>query len=163
MSKQNESTAFAVDFLTPENAGAASGPFEGLTAYIRGSVHDINPLSIDSAKTTIQSDAGIFQSREASREVASLATDEEYEALLGEHAELTEKHFGTGLSRSERLKLQMVRWSIDRIEDARYGRTLDVLESLALTQEFMAMRLDRTSENVERSTSEASRKRSGGR
>ncbi len=72
---------------------------------------------------------------------ASLATDAEYDELNREHRLLAEREVLGELSRKERLRLQMVRWHLDRIESARYGLGRDVLEKVVERQEALATRV----------------------
>ncbi|RQU98733.1 hypothetical protein DF042_23420 [Burkholderia cenocepacia] len=53
----------------------------------------------------------------------------EWEALLSERQQLLDKQFSGVITKSESNRLDYVRWSLDQIEDARYGASLDVLES----------------------------------
>lgn len=67
--------------------------------------------------------------RKAGRMNASAATDAELKALLRERAELLDKLLDKSITRREENRLAYVRWSLDRIEDARHGDALDELES----------------------------------
>ncbi|MDZ4690534.1 hypothetical protein [Terricaulis sp.] len=67
--------------------------------------------------------------RRAGRLNASAATDEELNALLQERKKILDKKFSASLTRQEENRLQYVRWSIERIEDARHGHELDRLEA----------------------------------
>lgn len=73
-------------------------------------------------------------SRRAGRINAASVSDEEHEALLRERQSLLDKKFAGTISRREELRLEYVRWSLDRIDDAKYGQDLDVLE--AYTAEY---------------------------
>ena len=66
--------------------------------------------------------------RIAGRLNASAISREEHEAFLAERAALLTKKYETSLSRREENRLAYVRWSLDRIEDAKHGSQLDVLE-----------------------------------
>jgi hypothetical protein len=67
--------------------------------------------------------------RRVARLNAASIKQSEVDALLRERAELIEKRFGEGLSRADERRLAFVRWSLDRIHDAKHGQSLDVLES----------------------------------
>jgi hypothetical protein len=67
-------------------------------------------------------------SRMAGRLNAATISDEDYEALLKERQDLLDKKFDKTISRQEEIRLEYVRWSLDRIEDARQGHVLDALE-----------------------------------
>jgi hypothetical protein len=66
--------------------------------------------------------------RRAGRLNASQVTEAEYNDLLRERQHLLDKKFGSTMTRSDEIRLQYVRWSLDRIEDAKYGPDLDILE-----------------------------------
>jgi hypothetical protein len=65
----------------------------------------------------------------AGRLNASRVTDAEYNELLEERRLLVDKELSGDLTRREQIHLTYVRWSLDRIEDARYGGSLDELET----------------------------------
>ncbi len=67
--------------------------------------------------------------RRAGRLNAASVKDKEVDALLAERQSLIAKKFGEGLTRAEGRRLALVRWNLDRIQDARHGETLDELES----------------------------------
>lgn len=67
--------------------------------------------------------------RAAARLNASAITEEEEHAWLAERKLLLDKKFAGALTRHEENRLSYVRWSLDRIEDAKYGETLDNLEN----------------------------------
>jgi hypothetical protein len=69
------------------------------------------------------------QARLAGRLNAASVSDDERRALLSERAFLLNKKFETSLTKAESRRLEYVRWSLDRIEDARTGMQLDMLES----------------------------------
>jgi hypothetical protein len=64
----------------------------------------------------------------AGRLNASQITPEEHEAYLRERQTLLDKKFAGEITRKELNRLEYVRWNLDRIEDAEYGETLDILE-----------------------------------
>lgn len=68
--------------------------------------------------------------RMAGRLNASVATDEELAELLRERAALLDKYFAKTITPKESNRLQYVRWSLDRIEDARFGHRLDTLDAV---------------------------------
>jgi hypothetical protein len=65
--------------------------------------------------------------RDAGREAALKTTEEELSALFDKHRELARKRVLGEISVSEDLELQLIRWELDRIEDARSGPARDVL------------------------------------
>jgi len=50
-------------------------------------------------------------------------------ALADEHNALVRQKAAQDLSRSEQLRLNYVRWQLDRIDDALYGESLDLWEN----------------------------------
>ena len=60
---------------------------------------------------------------------ASAATETERAALLAERASLLDKKFANTMTREESSRLDYVRWSLDRIDDAKHGEALDNLET----------------------------------
>jgi hypothetical protein len=77
-------------------------------------------------------------SRRAGRINASAISEEEHAALLLERQALLDKKFDGELSRHEENRLTYVRWSLDRIEDAKYGASLDQLEDITSRYEYFA-------------------------
>ncbi len=67
--------------------------------------------------------------RRAGRLNAASVKEREVESLLTERQSLIKKKFAGGLSRGEDRRLALVRWNLDRIQDARHGETLDALEA----------------------------------
>jgi hypothetical protein len=76
--------------------------------------------------------------RIAGRLNAASATEEELKALLAERRKLLDKKLSGDITRKESNRLEYVRWSLDRIEDARHGPTLDLLESAVFRYESIA-------------------------
>jgi len=64
----------------------------------------------------------------AGRLNATKITPEERESLLGERQRLLDKKLSGAITRRETNRLEYVRWSLDRIEDAEHGETLDAIE-----------------------------------
>ena len=67
--------------------------------------------------------------RLAGRMNAASVSPAEHRDLLREREQLLKKKYGNGLSPRETRRLDYIRWSLDRIEDARHGQALDELES----------------------------------
>ena len=67
-------------------------------------------------------------SRIAGRINASSVSEQEHQALLQERQFLLDKKFDGTITRREANKLEYIRWSLDRIEDAKHGAILDELE-----------------------------------
>lgn len=161
MARSTENTAFDVRIEhEPEQLeipGSKRSERSALTNWdserieTRSLIHEITHREKRSVETT--ADLGsedILGSRAAARKIALLTTDEEYQELLGEHRRLVEKRFKDGLARSEELRLQLLRWTLDRIEDARYGHDLDLLERLTAAHEYIASNVARATDELER-------------
>ena len=85
------------------------------------------------------SDVYAATSRIAGRINAASVSETEYEALLEERQKLLDKKLDGTATRREMNKLEYVRWSLDRIEDARHGYILDRLEdSVSRYEDFVA-------------------------
>lgn len=74
-------------------------------------------------------------SRLAGRINAASVSDKEHSDLLKERQSLLDRLFAKEITRKEQLRLEYVRWSLDRIEDAKHGYVLDALESAVGTYE----------------------------
>jgi hypothetical protein len=88
---------------------------------------------------TFSTDVFAQASRRAGRLNASAISDHEVQNLLHERQHLLDKKFDGTLTQAEAIRLQYVRWSLDRIEDARDGEVLDAIESwVAQYEHFQA-------------------------
>lgn len=65
-----------------------------------------------------------------SRATAAEASDEEVAALFTERKALLTKVFAKTATRKERARLELVRWHIERIEDAKHGDAFDQFSRL---------------------------------
>jgi hypothetical protein len=68
--------------------------------------------------------------RLAGRVNAANVSSAELKELLHEREQLIFKQINNQITRKETHRLEYIRWSLDRVEDARYGHSLDALESL---------------------------------
>ena len=75
--------------------------------------------------------------RLAGRVNAASVSTEEQQALLRERQSLLEKKFADIITRKESNRLEYIRWSLDRIEDAKHGEALDNLENYVDKYETM--------------------------
>jgi hypothetical protein len=66
--------------------------------------------------------------RIAGRINAASVSEDEHQTLLNERQILLDHKFNGSLDRKGAHRLEYVRWSLDRIEDARYGHILDAIE-----------------------------------
>lgn len=69
--------------------------------------------------------------------------DAEYRSLLSEQGRLARRLVTGAITDAESLDLGMIRWAIDRIENARQAEALGDLESLALLHEKLASEVTR--------------------
>jgi len=77
--------------------------------------------------------------RIAGRINATNVSEQERNSLLRERQVLLDKKLGGTITGKEANRLEYVRWSLDRIEDAQHGLTLDALESSVVRYEkFLA-------------------------
>jgi len=67
--------------------------------------------------------------RTVGRMSAAAISQREQDELLQERQRLLDKKFSGTITRSEANRLSYVRWTLDRIEDARYGPVLDQFEA----------------------------------
>jgi hypothetical protein len=78
-------------------------------------------------------------SRIAGRINARAVSEEEHQRLLDERQFLLDKKIAGSISPAETNRLEYVRWSLDRIEDARHGAEIDALESsIAQYEQFLS-------------------------
>ena len=70
---------------------------------------DVDPMMYESA------------AREAGRRVARQIPKVEYDNLVAEHQKLAVNEVLGNITRSDSIRLRMIRWKLDQIEDARYG------------------------------------------
>jgi hypothetical protein len=69
--------------------------------------------------------------------------EREVDDLLRERQQLLDKEFEGTITREEAIHLTYIRWSLSRIEDARYGEALDRLESWVVEYERFGEKLER--------------------
>lgn len=67
--------------------------------------------------------------KEANRSIIRRLPAETKKALLAEHKALVSKKYGDGLSQKEERRLKLVRWELDRFEDAEIGEEIDFIEA----------------------------------
>ncbi|MFP4308262.1 MAG: hypothetical protein ACLFQQ_13690 [Desulfococcaceae bacterium] len=85
-----------------------------------------------------------FQTNEKiNRQLSKLIPEDAKEALLEERNTLVRKKYDkNGLTKSEERRLALLRWEIERIEDAEIGPDLDELEKKIEEQENFAKKID---------------------
>jgi hypothetical protein len=72
------------------------------------------------------------------RQLTIKISTEEVDKLFREHDLLINKKFKGGFSKHDEIRLRMVRWELDRIEDAFIGEKIDHLESFVDGYEKLA-------------------------
>lgn len=77
------------------------------------------------------------------REVSKKIPESEKKRLMIEHLELVKKDARTGLEKSEKRRLQLIRWQLDNIEDAEHGEDLDRLEAVLKAKERFAEEIEK--------------------
>lgn len=90
--------------------------------------------------------------RQAGRLNAASISKEEEASLNKERQNLLDKKFAGTITRSEENRLQYVRWSLDRIDDAREGLALDRLENMISQYENLAADIRALSNEIERAS-----------
>ena len=80
-------------------------------------------------------DAYATTARIAGRINAANIPPTEHDALLRERHQLLDRALKGTITRKESNKLQYVRWSLDRVEDAKHGQALERLEGAVSTYE----------------------------
>lgn len=104
------------DAAPAEQPVPSSAPFRVPTFNISGELHAI-------------------AARQAGRLNAASISLQEYENLLSQRQKLLDKKLDGKMTRQDEIKLDYVRWSLDRIEDAKHGAAMDTLESSVATYE----------------------------
>lgn len=126
---------------TPLNMGESE---EGVQTYLPPSFSGtgvIQTFSISPGGRP-NGEANAATSRAAARMIAAKIPEEEVERLLRGRRALVEKKLAGTISKREELELKLIDWSLDRIEDARYGASLDRLEQAVQMQNDMASKID---------------------
>lgn len=88
-----------------------------------------SPFSETPRRSALPLDAHAQSLRNAARLNASKISKQEHQSLLNERSQLLKMKYESGLNIRQITRLEYVRWSLDRIEDAKYGANLDTLES----------------------------------
>ena len=88
--------------------------------------------------------------REAGRINALRISEREHRDLLEERAALLKLKFKAPLTRRQQDRLDYVRWSLDRIEDAQHGHKLDRLETLVAAYQDAIKQVQRLNSELHR-------------
>jgi hypothetical protein len=89
----------------------------------------------------------------AGRINAANVSESEYNRLLAERQSLVDKELDDTLTTKEKCRLALVRWSLDRIEDAKYGIALDILEDRVRAYEKLASDIHSLKEQLDKFSS----------
>lgn len=113
-----------------ESASPSQGvlDFEGGEGVIVGSSEHSTTVALPQFKNFGDAYTYAQTARIAGRLNAANVSDEEQKSLLVERQSLLDKKFSGTITKKEANRLEYVRWSLDRIEDAKHGQTLDVIE-----------------------------------
>src|SRR6266545_6557652 len=96
------------------------------------------------------SDSWAQTAKLAGRINAASVSQQEHEALLRERQLLLDKKLAGDISRKESNRLEYVRWSLDRIEDAKHGGIMDYLEGHVVKYEEVLQSLQALHADLER-------------
>ncbi len=100
----------------------------------------------------VSADIYAATARQAGRINAANVSQGEYESLLAERQKLLDKKFSGEMTRAESNRLQLVNWSLDRIEDARHGLELERLESLVSSLESFQINVEQLRKDLLRAS-----------
>ncbi len=114
----------AADTTVPMAAGPRMEPIGGSLSE-NGSA----PTTAFATPRGIPTDLFASTARSAGRVHAGTISDIEHQRLLDERKALLTKKFNGRMTRRDDVRLQYVRWHLDRIDDARNGASLDELEN----------------------------------
>jgi hypothetical protein len=93
------------------------------------------------------------------REIIRKIPPEQVESLFNEHSLLVKKKFKVGISKNEEKRLTLIRWELDRIEDAFHGDNIDRFESFLEGYEKFAKDINEFVDNIRHSHKNRGNKR----
>jgi hypothetical protein len=144
--KSDEPSSEWQGFADDEGA-SANRSREGATTSVSGPEFNVSP------------DLYALASKRAGRVNAASVPDNEVRDLLDERQRLLERFFDGTLTRREEIRLQYVRWNLDRIEDARFGVDLDAIEGYVIEYERLRDQVEKLSEELGKNQKGARRER----
>lgn len=106
-------------------------------------------MPVATRSTETRSDATREDAIAFGRAVAGSTPEAVRARLLAEHRELAVKAAKRECTRSERARLGLVRWKLERIQEAELGETLDFWEAFAASYREVEDQLSRFSGQVE--------------
>lgn len=90
----------------------------------------------------------IGEAKALARASALRTSESERRALLDERQMLLDRELSGVINRKEANRLAYVRWSLDQIEDAKYGYTLDTLDMVVSQYESFSEKIDQLSRDL---------------
>lgn len=93
------------------------------------------------------------------REITRRIPPEQIEKLFIEHSNLVKKKFKEGISEREEKRLKLIRWELDRVEDALHGDNIDRFESFLESYERFAKDINEFVDNIRYSKKNRGQKR----
>ena len=94
-------------------------------------------------------DAWAASARRAGRLNAAHISEAEWQSLLSERQRLLDRKFEGSLTKQDHRRLEYVRWSLDRIEDAKHGEQLDRLDNAVARYEELRQDIAALMENLD--------------
>ena len=104
-------------------------------AQVRGFLNLPTEATWESASTSGDSGNAVTLARAYDRQVIMLTANRDEPILSSARNKLVDKQFQIGLSDEEAKRLELIRWRLDQIEDAKYGKDLDEIEWLIEREE----------------------------
>jgi hypothetical protein len=123
---------------TAELIDAADTPVGNSAARV---ITNEQPVSEQSAPSSHVRSYDAEAARLAGRMNAARISETEVAGYLAKHAALVQKKYSGDFTFEDERNLKYVRWTLDRIEDAVYGRGLDALEGAVSDYEDFCRRL----------------------
>ncbi len=146
--------------MNPTTTNSATNMEESSYAGVVGNLSQGSP-SLEGATASVTfpdfrsfKELQSLDARTIGRINAGKISEEEYERWEAERGTLITKEFSEGLSTKERNHLVYVQWNLARIEDAKFGATLDALDAAVSRYEEFADRIERLQEQLKEVTTQ---------
>ena len=126
--------------MNPTATGSAGDASPLAARPFRPRRDDPLPLSRDltvqagellASTAAVPADGPVAAARELWRQLAGETPDDEANALYAERKDLLARVMAGDATKVEKNRLALVRWHLERIEDAKHGEGLDKLEALS--------------------------------
>lgn len=141
MPRQTTNAAKLYETAAEATPAKALRPTESVGMWSDADARDAGPLTMET-EDAVEAVMRINPSL-ARRELAARASQKQIDALVAEHNALTTAKFERGLEKKEKLRLQYVRWALDRVRDVELGDHLDRIERIIEAHESVAEDIDR--------------------